>query len=175
MTTVRTDRLLLRPVARDDLDALAEVFAVPEVWWFPMQRGLERSETEEFVARQEQHWAAHGYGLWAVVEEERVLGFAGLSVPYFLPEVLPATEVGWRLHPDGWGRGLATEAATAALRWGFDDLGIRRVISITMPDNEASSAVMGRLGMELELETEHPARGVPLAVYATYGEQSVRS
>jgi len=106
-----------------------------------------------------------------------VLGFVGLSVPYFLPEVLPATELGWRLHPDGWGRGLATEGGRAALDWAFGELRIRRVISITEPDNHGSRRVSERLGLQVEAETTHPERQIPLLVYAidAYGEQSVRS
>lgn len=168
---------MLRPLGGADLDALADVFAVPEVWWYPFQRGLDRAETEAFVARQEQHWEAHGYGLWTAVDDGRVLGFVGLAVPYFLPEVLPATEVGWRLHPDGWGRGLATEGGRAALDWAFGSLGMGRVVSITEPDNEASRRVSERLGLRVERETTHPERGVPLVVYSleSGGEQSVRS
>ncbi|MFF8913328.1 GNAT family N-acetyltransferase [Streptomyces sp. NPDC015032] len=57
-------------------------------------------------------------------------GFTGLSVPDFMPELLPAVEVGWRLGRAHWGQGLATEAAAAAVRFGFEDCGVDRVVSI---------------------------------------------
>jgi RimJ/RimL family protein N-acetyltransferase len=68
-------------------------------------------------------------------------------VPAFLPEVLPAVEVGWRLDPDAWGQGYATEAAAAALDGAFRDLGLTQVISLPQVDNPASVRVAERLGM----------------------------
>ena len=102
----------------------------------------------------------------AVIERSSgaLIGWAGLSVPDFLPEVLPAVEVGWRFGPDHRGRGYATEAGTAALRWGFEDLGLDAVVSIFEPDNVASGRVMDRLGFDAGFATTHPARGLPLVV-----------
>jgi len=59
--------------------------------------------------------------MWAaeLKDDARLVGFIGLAVPRWLPEVLPAVELGWRLHPDEWGRGLATEGGRAALRYGL--------------------------------------------------------
>ena len=88
-------------------------------------------------------------------------GWAGLSVPTFLPEVLPAVEVGWRLGADFRGRGLATEAGGAALRWGFEDLGLREIVSIHEPDNAASGRVMDRLRSAPGTATVDPARHLP--------------
>ncbi len=72
------------------------------------------------------------------------MGFAGLSVPTFLPEVLPAVEVGWRLDPVVWGRGYATEGASAALDEAFTTLGLPEVCSICQSDNRASVRVAER-------------------------------
>jgi RimJ/RimL family protein N-acetyltransferase len=92
-----------------------------------------------------------------------VVGYVGLSVPIFLPEVLPAVEVGWRFDPGVWGRGYATEGARAALAEAFTTLGLDEVCSVPQSDNPASSRVCERLGMRFEREVVIPAtsrRGV---------------
>jgi RimJ/RimL family protein N-acetyltransferase len=156
---VQTQRLELRRFHAGDLDNLAEVFAKPEVWKFPYGRGLNRDETEAFLGGQIDGWRANGFGCWLVVERAsgRTVGYLGLSIPTFLPEVLPAVEVGWRLDPTVWGRGYATEGATAALREGFSSLGLEEICSIPQAGNPASSRVCTRLGMRLERMVHIPA------------------
>lgn len=90
----------------------------------------------------------------------------GLSVPSFLPEILPAVEVGWRLGEQFWGQGYATEAGAAWVRHGFEDLGLTEIVSVYEPENTASGSVMQRLGFTLARATTHPAMGVPLHVMA---------
>ncbi|MEO7573267.1 MAG: GNAT family N-acetyltransferase, partial [Acidimicrobiales bacterium] len=93
-------------------------------------------------------------------------GWAGLSVPSFLPEILPAVEVGWRLGEQFWGHGYASEAGAAWVRHGFEELGLAEIVSIYEPDNTASGSVMRRLGFALDHITTHPTLGVPLHVMA---------
>jgi RimJ/RimL family protein N-acetyltransferase len=159
MPDVETDRLVLRRFAPDDLDRLAEVFAAPEVWRFPYGRGFTRDETATFLDAQIAQWDACGVGCWVAIERARdaVVGYVGLSVPTFLPEILPALEVGWRLHPDVWGRGYATEGASAALDQAFTTLGLDGVCSIPQTDNPASVRVAERLGMWREKTMRLPA------------------
>jgi len=166
VSVIETDRLALRPWVADDIDALAAIFAVPAVWHYPLGRGLTREESENFLDRQMHHWEEHGFCMWAaeVKDEKRLAGFVGLAVPTWLPEVLPAVEVGWRLHPDHWGQGLATEGGSATLRYGFEHLRLDRIISILMPENAASGRVMAKLGLQHRLETEDPRRGMVLHV-----------
>ena len=156
---VTTERLELRRFRADDLDALAAVFAKPEVWRFPYGRGLDRAETRDFLDGQLAAWEATGFGLWLAIERAstRAIGFVGLSIPEFLPEVLPAVEVGWRFHPASWGRGLATEGARAALREGFETLGLAEICSVPQSENPRSVRVCERLGMQREREVEIPA------------------
>jgi RimJ/RimL family protein N-acetyltransferase len=156
---VATDRLVLRRFDAADVDALAAVFAKPEVWRFPYGRAFSREDTESFLAQQMAHWEACGFGLWLAVhrESQRAIGYVGLSVPMFLPEILPAVEVGWRLDPDAWGQGLATEAATAALREGFETLQLEEITSIPQVGNPQSSRVCERLGMRLDRTLPLPA------------------
>lgn len=162
---VETERLQLRRFSGDDLDDLAAVFAKPEVWRYPFGRGFTTEETRAFLETQIDHWSTAGFGLWLTIERSTaaVLGFVGLSVPTFLPEVLPAAEVGWRLDPTVWGRGYATEGATAALDEAFTTLGLSEVCSIPQADNPPSIRVAERLGMQLSRSVAIPAtsaRGV---------------
>ncbi len=127
--------------------------------------GFGRDETAEFLARRVTEWEQQGWGLCALVHDRRLIGYAGFPLPTFLPEVMPVPEIGWRLHPTYWGRGLATEAASAALVHGFGDLGFDEIVSIYEPDNVASGRVMERIGMRVDRDTVHPEKGVPLRVY----------
>jgi RimJ/RimL family protein N-acetyltransferase len=170
---VRTARLELRPFRDDDLDALTRLHAIPEFWWFPLRRGQTAEETRDFLARRRQRWAEQGFDLWAAVLRETgdLVGWAGLTVPDFLPEIMPAVEVGWRFDPAVWGRGLATEAGAAGLRFGFEELGLDRIVSAYEPENVASGRVMERLGLELDRDTTHPTRDVPVRVMRITREQ----
>jgi RimJ/RimL family protein N-acetyltransferase len=166
VTTVETDRLRLRPWRADDLDPLAALFALAEVSWYPFGRGLTREETQRFLDRHLDHWETHGFGSWAVEPRgvPQLIGYVGLSTVNWLPEVMPAVEVGWRLHPAYWGRGLATEGGRAGLRYGFDDVGLDRIVGIFVPENAASGGVMSKLGMQSFLTTADPTFGSPLEV-----------
>lgn len=179
---VVTPRLSLRRFKEDDLDELAKVFAKPEVWRFPYGRGFTRGETADFLAGELGEWETCGFGCWVARdrESERVLGYVGISVPHFLPEVLPAVEVGWRFDPDAWGHGYATEGATAALREAFETLELAEVCSLPQADNPASSRVCDRLGMRFERRLQISAnqrRGEleALLYKMTRGEWSDRS
>lgn len=105
-----------------------------------------------FLEAQIAEWDACRLGCWIAIEKvsDRVVGYVGLSVPHFLPEVLPAVEVGWRFDPDVWGQGLATEGAAAALDEAFGTLKLARVCSAPQTINPPSSRVCDRLGMVLE-------------------------
>jgi RimJ/RimL family protein N-acetyltransferase len=156
---VTTERLLLERICPRHHAGLAEVFAKPEVWEFPLGRAYTPEETARFLAGQTQAWEDNGFGLWVATEQatERVVGYVGISVPTFLPEILPAVEVGWRFDPDVWGRGYATEGARAALRESFTTLGLDRVSSVPQAGNDASSRVADRVGMTLERTVTIPA------------------
>jgi RimJ/RimL family protein N-acetyltransferase len=161
-----TARLVLRPLTMDDVDALAPLHAQESFWRFPFGRGWSREETVAFLERTLARYADPGLGVCAVVVRDtgELAGWAGLAVPQFLPEVLPAVEVGWRLGNQFWGRGYATEAGGEWVRYGFDVLGLDEIVSIYEPDNVASRAVMDRLGFTFERDTVDPERGIPLRV-----------
>jgi len=102
------------------------------------------------------HWAAHGHGLFAAESREdgSLLGFVGVAYPTFLPELAHRPELGWRLARRAWGRGLATEGATAARDWALGELGMPDLISIIHPENAASRRVAEKLGLTLEARLE---------------------
>jgi RimJ/RimL family protein N-acetyltransferase len=159
--TIETERLLLRPWRpQDDIDAVAAMNGDAEVMrWVAPNRPLTRDETAAFLERVARHWDERGFGLWALAPREDpsvCLGFAGLAVPAFLPDVLPAVEVGWRLAPAAWGRGLATEAARACVAHGFAALGLRSVVSIVDEGNARSLRVAEKLGMRRGRDRLHP-------------------
>ena len=84
------------------------------------------------------------------------IGFTGLAVKTFAAPFTPCTEVGWRLARDAWGHGYATEAARAAVAFGFGELGLAEIVSYTTVANARSIAVMERLGMRRDIEFDHP-------------------
>ncbi len=164
-----TPRTILRRWEDDDLDAFAKVTAQPEVMrWIGDGRTLDREGTAERLAAFRRHWDEHGFGLFALVLRQtgELAGFTGLAVPTFLPEVLPAVEIGWRLGQEHWGQGLATEAARAVVDHARDEVGLKRLVSIHQVGNDASARVMIKIGMHLERETITPANGRPVRVYA---------
>jgi RimJ/RimL family protein N-acetyltransferase len=148
---LRTERLLLREWRDEDLDPFAALNADPVVMeHFPSL--LDRAESDALAGRIRAHFAEHGYGLWAVEVDGAFAGFTGLC----WSEVTGSAEleVGWRLARPYWGRGLATEAATAALAHGLAQ--VPRVVSFTALVNERSWRVMERIGMRREREFDHP-------------------
>ncbi|TDC39755.1 N-acetyltransferase [Micromonospora sp. 15K316] len=168
-TSLETPRLRLRRWQSEDLDGFAAINAQPEVMRYIHDgRTLDRAATAERLVNYQRHWEAHGFGLYAVELKEtgELAGFTGLAVPTFLPEIMPAVEIGWRLGRVFWGRGLATEAAQAVVAHTRAELGLRRLVSIHVVGNEASARVMVKLGMSLERETVQPDTGRQVRVYA---------
>jgi RimJ/RimL family protein N-acetyltransferase len=145
---LETSRLTLRDWRDADREPFAAMNADPRVMeLFPAT--LDRIASDAFLNRIREHWAAAGFGLWAVERQAdgRFLGFAGLAAPTFEAHFTPAVEIGWRFAVEAWGHGYATEAARAALRFGFEDLDLAEIVSFTVPANSRSRAVMERLGM----------------------------
>lgn len=169
---LETARVRMRQWAPEDRVAFAALNADPRVMaFFPAP--LERAASDAMADRCERLIAARGWGLWAVETKttREFIGFVGLNVPTCALPFSPCVEIGWRIAFAHWGRGLATEAARAALRFGFDTLELTEIVSFTAVPNRRSQSVMQRLGMQPAAETfEHPniAAGHPLRTHCLY-------
>lgn len=163
MTVIfETERLVVRELTDDDAPALHELHRHDEVMrWLDRTRST--GPADELARLRD--WRARaggpGFGFFGIVL--RATGeLAGVLVlkPF---DHLPHVDLGWRLHPDHWGRGYATEAARGAIAYGFGALGLREVAAATLPDNVRSRAVMERLGMAYAGEVTHA--GLPHVLY----------
>ena len=157
----------MRPFVEEDLPALTQLQAEESFWWFPLRRAMTVEESANFLARLISSYESDSEpSQHAVIELSTgaLAGWGGLSVPRFLPQVLPAIEVTWRLGSAFRGRGYATELGAAALQWGFSTLELNEVISIFEPTNVASGKVMDHLGFGIGRQVMDPARDLPLVV-----------
>jgi RimJ/RimL family protein N-acetyltransferase len=145
---LRTPRLLLRDWRDDDHAPFAQMNADAEVMrYFP--RPLDRTESDALATRIRTRLSVRRYGLWAVevCDVAPFIGFVGLTEPSFEAHFTPCVEIGWRLARNFWGNGYATEAARAALDFGFRRLGLEQIVSFTASVNWRSRGVMERIGM----------------------------
>jgi ribosomal-protein-alanine N-acetyltransferase len=126
--------------------------------YFPTTKAPPLDRVQRLVVGHLKHWDEHGYGWWAVeprasqttrspgtarVSDSALIGWAGLT---YLPET-DETEVAYLLDKPFWGRGLATEAARASLRYGFEELAIDTIVGVVHPDNLASQRVLTKAGL----------------------------
>ena len=163
MDLLETPRLLLRPFAPGDAPLVHRVYSDPDVMRYVATGPMaDLSVTERLLQDYQAHQQRHGYSFWAVVERESgtLIGDAGLYRP-------PSGEVelGYTLGADWWGRGYATEAASAWLSCAFGTLGIHEVVALAEPANVASMHVLEKLGMRRA--GERIAFGRPHAVFRT--------
>ncbi len=146
--TIGSPRLLLRPFTAMDKEPFFALNTHPDVV-ATLGSTPSRAESDDLADFVNEEIGREGFGFWAVevTGGPAFVGMVGLHrVGADLPPG-PAVEVGWRLHPDHWGRGYATEAAATALRHGFDECGLDEIIAFTAVRNVRSQAVMRRLGM----------------------------
>ena len=149
---LETERLTLRQFRADDAEAHhAQVGSDPDVTWDGSPRTLE--ETRERVAHYIELWRQHGYGPWAAVDRAsgELLGHAGLQPLEETGEV----ELAYYLGRSAWGRGIATEAGEAAVQFGFDHLGLDRILAVVRPENRASQRVLEKLGFDRDHDAHH--------------------
>jgi len=140
-----TERLRLRSLTADDVPPLFDAMNNVEVMrYFPSSHPPTFEQVSKMVERQTKHWEHFGYGWWAVEEinEKLVIGWCGMQ---YLPDT-GEIEVAYLIGMDYWGRGYATEAASEALRFAFDDLDLPAVVGIVHRGNKASQRVLEKLG-----------------------------
>lgn len=151
---LETARLRLRPYRIDDLDALVPILGDPEhMRYYP--HPFSRAECRSWIRRQMDRYERDGFGLWAMDLKEtgEFAGNCGLTVQ--VVEGIAEVEVGWHVKPELCGRGLAPEAGAASLAYGFDALGLERIISLIRPENRPSWRVAEKLGMTIERHAQY--------------------
>jgi ribosomal-protein-alanine N-acetyltransferase len=168
--TLHTQRLTLRSFSAADLDLYARlIFADPEVTRYLPQRDIPPLERAVRASRYfNRHWAERGYGIWAVTDrlDGRFIGQCGLNYLTENGEV----EVDYALAQPDWGKGIATEAARAALDYGFGlNPPLQKIIALAVPENLASRRVMEHLGMGYVREADY--FGLHLVWYETSRKQ----
>jgi RimJ/RimL family protein N-acetyltransferase len=144
---LRTERLLLRGWRPEDAEPLAEIYAQAEFLEHNPPKDL--ASTRLQIDRFTRQWETEGFSHWAAEELEggQLIGRLGLLRHHDWPVSDDPVEVGWTLHRDWWGKGLATEGGRASLECWLDFLSDPELISITTPANARSRAVMERLGL----------------------------
>jgi ribosomal-protein-alanine N-acetyltransferase len=150
---LETDRLLVRPCVAEDYDRLFALRADEEVARY---LGGTENLAEKVATRLRyyvDHYARHGYaiGLVRLKSAPEPIGFGGLQHLDDGDEV----EVGYAFARAHWGRGYATELAAGWLRFGFEHLGLDRIVAVASPENVASRHVMEKLGMTYEKNIVH--------------------
>lgn len=151
---IRTDRLLLRRFSLEDFDAYAAIMGDYEVGkWFPKGEGYTREEAKKSLDSILAHWVKHGFGIWAITDKRSgvLLGRCGLNHIAETSEV----EVDFIIARPHWNHGYATEAAKAALQYGFDVLKLDRIIALAKPNNITSRRVIEKIGMRYVKEAEY--------------------
>jgi len=159
---LETKRLILREMALYDVDDLFEVLSDPKAMQFYPQP-FDRQMTQTWIERNVQRYAQYGFGLWGLILKQtgKLIGDCGLVVQEV--DGVEEIEIGYHVHRDLWGKGLATEAAQAVRDFGFIQLGFDKLISLINPANIASRRVAEKNGMRLLKEMEW--RNKPTCVY----------
>jgi ribosomal-protein-alanine N-acetyltransferase len=145
---IETERLEIRPMRAEDAEQMHEVYSDPSTYeYIGADPAQSVEETFDRIEGKAAHQAEHGFSLWSLVEREsgRVVGHCGIQMLEGGPEV----ELGYALARAARGRGYATEAGRACLRYGFEDVGLDRIVAVAWPENAASRGVMEKLGMRL--------------------------
>ncbi|WP_455586945.1 GNAT family N-acetyltransferase [Bacteroides sp.] len=168
---IETSRLILRDWKEDDIPAFAKLNSDEEVMEYFLKK-LSYQETLDFYRRIKDEFETCGYGLYAVERKEDsvFMGFVGLHGVTFDVDFAPAVEIGWRLLPEFWNKGYATEAALACMNHAKEQLKLNVLYSFTSLPNKRSERVMQKIGMKWVKEFDHPLvdTGHPLCRHVLY-------
>jgi RimJ/RimL family protein N-acetyltransferase len=148
---LETERLRLRRIVEDDLERWHRiVLADPEVMrYLPSGVPVSRERARDVFRRFEEGWDCRGLAPWGMelISTRELIGHCGLRHVDELPDEV---EVLYALGREHWGRGYATEGARASVRFGFEHIGLERILAFAVPQNRASRRVMEKLGMTYE-------------------------
>lgn len=157
MNYIETENLILRDWREEDIEELSRLNSDDRVMKYFLNK-LTHEETVDFYHYIQQEFADCGYGLYAVEEQTTHLfvGLVGLHNVKFNADFVPAVEIGWRLLPEFWGKGYASEAAAACLAYAKEKLNLKEIYSFTSLPNKRSERVMEKIGMTRMKEFDHP-------------------
>lgn len=162
---IESERLSFREIGLKDLEVMFQMHSDLEVQRYTGEPPVKsRDEMEVAIRTRLKDYRRHGYGRWAVLLKGRntFIGWAGLA---FLPE-FDEIDLGYRFLPEYWGRGYATEAARAILRYGFDSLLLDRIVAIALKEHKASIRVMEKIGMKFEKYAPYEPGSIDAAWYS---------
>jgi len=163
MIVTETPRLLLRHFRADDLDDLVPILSNEAVMKYSATGPMSREQIETALTRWIDEYETEPLGMWAVIHREdgQLLGFCG----HFITDVdgQLETDLAYRLAPEYWGRGFATEAARAARDYAFSQ-GVDRLIAVIDPENVASVQVARKIGMRHSMAWRQA--GLPVQIFA---------
>jgi RimJ/RimL family protein N-acetyltransferase len=162
---VDTERLIGERPSTERVDELCVLMLHPDVLrttWFGEEPAT-RSHIVDKLTGDIEHWDRYGFGPWLLYDRAtgELVGRGGLK--HTIATGIDEVEIGWSIHPDRWGEGLATELARASVRTAFEELDLDEVIAYTATDNVASWRVMEKAGMEFDREIV--AVGLPHVLY----------
>ena len=163
-SVIETERLLLREISLNDAENMFELHSNAEVQKYtgePLVHSIE--EMQKAIQARVHNYEKYGYGRWATFLKEgmQFVGWAGLA---YLPE-FDEIDLGYRFLPRYWGMGIATEVSQSILHYGFNELGLERIIAIAMKENKASIRVMEKVGMEFEKFAPYEPGGEDVSWY----------
>ena len=143
---LRTERLILREHEERDAEDMHRLCSDPRVMRYTHEGPSTSADAMAEAIRNYPDYRAYGYGRWSVIHDDRFIGFAG---PKYLPD-LNEVDLGYRLLPEFWGRGLATEAARGVIDHCFDRLDITDLVAFVLQENLASIRVLEKCGFDHE-------------------------
>jgi [ribosomal protein S5]-alanine N-acetyltransferase len=143
--TLGTSDLTLRPWTLEDADALFRILQEPDILRYFPPTAVTLEKTQNYIKHQLDHWQERSFGHWAVVTQadDQVVGWNGLE---YLPE-LDEVEVAYLLSRRVRGHGFATQVASAAVRFGFESTGLKKIIGLVHPQNAPSIRVLEKCGL----------------------------
>ena len=148
-----TQRLTHREFFVEDAGSVFALNSNPDVMRFTGESLLGSLDAARCFIADYPDFDRVGYGRWACIlkETQSIVGFCGLK---YLPDI-DEVDLGFRFLPTYWGRGLATEACSATLDFGFNTIGLARVVAFVMPENAASIRVLEKVGMQFDADFDY--------------------
>ncbi len=161
-----TERLGMRPYHPDDAEAFFALCSNPEVMrYIPGEKKQGSVDEMRQMLADYPDYEKHGFGRWSCFYKEtgEFIGFTGLK---HLEDFGGEVDLGYRFFPEFWGKGIATESGLESLRYGFDVLGLKRIVGLAVPENIASRRVLEKCGLSFEKYTDYD--GYEVALYAVH-------